>query len=127
MKSVLSVLFLFLFYQGFSQVDFDKRLLVKYSAEQLHDMAVNHPDILDYWTYYLDHSYRVETITPGKDLSHIPEITFKSSKKFNVLDLGVSMNKTGSQYFKIKNKNQLLILDSDEDFTRKYNAHRTKI
>lgn len=127
MKSILSVLFLFICIHAFSQADFDKRLLVKYSKSQLNDMALNQSDILNYWTFYLDNSYRVENIEPGKDLSHLPEITFKSAKSFNILEINESMLKTGNKYFKIKNKPQLLILDSSDEFSKKYNAYRAKI
>lgn len=122
--------FLMLFFLGisalaFSQGDFDKRLLVKYSEEQLKDMAVNHPDVLDYWTFYLDNSYEIVDLQHGKDLSDYPEIKFNSPEKFNILTLNAPMLQKGKTLFRIKNKDKLLVLDSNEGFIERYNTYRS--
>ena len=125
MKSILMLFFLGMSAYAFSQGDFDKRLLVKYSEQQLKDMSVNHPDVLDYWTFYLDNSYEVVEIQPGKNISEYPEIKFSSPEKFNVLALNAPMLQTGKTLFRIKNKDKLLVLDSNEEFTKRYNAYRS--
>lgn len=124
MKFLSLILFMGISASVFSQADFDKRLLARFSEAQLNDMAQNHPAVLDYWTFYLDHSYEVVDIEPGKSMDEYPEIKFKSPEKFNILDLDVSMLKKGKTHFRIKNSNKLLILDSNEGFVEKYNAYR---
>ena len=57
MKSILILFFLGVSMSVFSQGNFDKRLLVNFSEEQLNDMAANQSSVLTYWTYYLDNSY----------------------------------------------------------------------
>lgn len=126
MKFFTLILFLGISVSVFSQTDFDKRLLAKFSQEQLTDMAANHPNILNYWTYYLDHSYEIVDIQAGKDVSEYPEIQFKSPEKFNILKVDATMKKVGKTHFRIKNTNQLLILDSNTGFTKDYNAYRAK-
>lgn len=110
----------------FSQGNFDKRLLVNFSEEQLNDMAANQSSVLTYWTYYLDNSYEIIDIEPGKNLEMYPEIKFKSADKFNILELKVQMQKMGKTHFRIKNSNQLFVLDSKDQFIEKYNAYRAK-
>lgn len=126
MKFFTLILFMGISVSVFSQTDFDKRLLAKFSQEQITDMAANHPEILNYWTYYLDHSYEIVTIQAGKDVSEYPEIKFKSSGKFNILTVDASRQKVGKTHYRIKNSNQLLVLDSTTGFTKKYNAYRAK-
>jgi len=125
MKSILTFFFIGISAYAFSQGDFDKRLLVKFDAEQLKDMAVNHPDILDYWTFYLDHSYEIVDLEPGKNLSEYGEIKFSSSENFNILSINAPMQQMGKTLFRIKNKDKLLILDSSEAFIEKYNTYRS--
>lgn len=126
MKLFTLILFLGISMSVFSQTDFDKRLLAKFSQEQITDMATNHPNILNYWTYYLDNSYQIVNIGSGKDVSEYPEIKFKSPEKFNILKVDVRMQKVGKTHYRIKNSDQLLVIDSNTDFTKKYNAYRAK-
>lgn len=126
MKSILILFFLGVSMSVFAQSDFDKRLLAKYSEEQLTDMAENHSAVLTYWTYYLDNSYEIVDIEAGKNIDMYPEIKFKSADKFNVLEHDAKRQKVGKTHFRIKNTNQLLVLDSGDDFVKKYNAYRAK-
>lgn len=126
MKSILILFFLGVSLSVFSQGDFDKRLLVKFSEEQLTDMAANHRSVLTYWTYYLDNSYEIVDIQPGKNIDTYPEIKFKSADKFNILEINADRQQAGKTHFRIKNTNQLLVLDSGDDFVKKYNAYRAK-
>lgn len=125
MKFILMLFFIGFSAYAFSQGDFDKRLLAKYGEKQLKDMAANHPDVLDYWTFYLDNSYEIVDIQPGKDLSSYPEIKFNSPEKFNILSLNTPMLQKGKMYFRIKNQDKLLVLDSNLEFIERYNAYRS--
>lgn len=124
MKFFTLILFLGISVSVFSQDNFDKRLLEKYSQEQLNELAVNQPQIVDYWTFYLDNSYEIIDIQAGKSIEKYPEIKFKSADKFNVFELDSQMQKTGKTHYRIKNSNLLLVLDSKKEFIEKYNAYR---
>lgn len=124
MKTILILFFLGVSLSAFSQDDFDKRLLVKFSEEQIADLQKNHVDILTYWSYCLDNSYEVVDMNAGKNLEMYPEINFKSAEKFNVLEINEKRQKVGKTHFRIKNSNQLLVLDSGDELVKKYNAYR---
>lgn len=126
MKSILIILGLFCFGSAFSQSDFDQRLLVKYDAEQIAQLQDNESRVLDYWTYYLDHGYKIVAIPSGKEGDNFEEIKIKSMAKFNVLDAGVSMDNSAPKYYRIKGTNEMLVLLSGDDFTKKFNAQYSK-
>lgn len=126
MKLFTLILFLGISVSVFSQTNYDKRLLAKFSQEQITDMAVNQRSILNYWTYYLDNGYKVVDVPSGKNMDEYPEITYKSAEKFNILKLNTQISNLGQTYFRIKNSNQLLILDSSSHFIQKYNAYRAQ-
>lgn len=124
MKSVFIILFMGIGVQLFAQVDFDSRLLSKFDKAQLQQLAENQSPVLDYWTYYLDHGYQVVDVPAGKSADAYPEIKYKSAKKFNILDLGVSMNRDTKKYYRIEGTNQMLLIYSSDEFSKLFNAHR---
>ncbi len=126
MKSILIILGLFCFGSAFSQSDFDQRLLVKYDAEQIAQLQENDSRVLDYWTYYLDYSYEIVDIPSGKENNNFEEIKIKSMEKFNILDSKTKMDRTSPKYYRIKGTNEMLVLLSGDDFTKKFNAHHSK-
>ena len=59
MKSLLTLITLILGIASYGQVDYDKRLLSKYSEEKIEELIDKQPSLIDYWTYYLDNSYTI--------------------------------------------------------------------
>lgn len=126
MKLFTFILFLGISVSAFSQADFDKRLLERFSEEQIQALTLEQSPALDYWNYYLDHGYEIVDVPTGKTTtaSQFPEIKYKSKEKFNVLDLGVSMDAKTKKYFKIRGSNQLLMLYSRDEFSQLFNEYR---
>lgn len=126
MKTIFILFFLGVSLSAFSQDDFDKRLLVKFSEEQVLKMKSEHPNVLEYWDFYLDHSYVIVDVPEGKSASEYPELKFKSADKFNILAHDITMNSTVKKYYQLPGSNQMLVLLSSADFTKKFNEYRAK-
>ena len=112
MKSILMLFFLGFSAYAFSQGDFDKRLLVKYSEDQLTALQQKNPDIVGYMEYYLNHGY---TIMPKSELNgqvSAGTVKLKSLKpnKVNVFDADVSFPLDHDVYYNIEGKNEVLVL-----------------
>ena len=112
MKSILMLFFLGVSAYAFSQGDFDKRLLAKYSEDQLTALQQKNPDIVGYMEYYLDYGY---TIMPKSGLSgqvSAGTVSLKSLKpnKINVFDANVSFPLDRDVYYNIEGKDEVLVL-----------------
>lgn len=112
MKFILMLFFLGFSAYAFSQGDFDKRLLVKYSEDQLTALEQKNPDIVGYMEYYLNHGY---TIIPKSALSgqvSAGTIVLKSlkPKKVNVFDADVSFPLDHDVYYNIEGEDDVLVL-----------------
>lgn len=126
MKSILVVLGLICFSSIFAQSDYDERLLVMFDESQIIQFQENDSPSLDYWTYYLDHSYDIVEKPQGKNLDDVEELKIKNLEKFNILDSGISMDRHAPKYFRIKGSDQMLVLLSATKFTEQYNAFKSK-
>lgn len=124
MKSGLIVLFLFFACSLFAQNQYDERLLAKFNKEQITTLNTSNPEVIAYWTYYLDHAYSIENVPSGKDVSGLPEVKIKNLNRLNILELDVHMNRVAPMYYRIKGSNQLLVMMSNEEFSEKFNVHR---
>lgn len=123
--------FLILFFVGisayaFSQDDFDKRLLAKYSKDQIADFQKNHDAVLNYYSFYLDNSYiLVDSEKTGKQLiSNEHELKIKDLNDFNILAYNLTMDRTSRKIYKIKGSDTFLVLLSNSEFTDLYNRQR---
>ncbi len=124
-------LFLMLFFIGlsayaFSQGDFDKRLLAKYSTDQIADLQKSNNAVLDYYSFYLDNSYiLVDSEKSGKQLiSTENELRIKDLNDFNILSYKLTMDRNSRKIYKIKGSNTYLILLANSEFTDLYNRQR---
>src|SRR5690554_122869 len=112
MKSILILFFLSISAYAFAQGDFDKRLLAKYSAEQLTALEQKNPDIIGYMEYYLDHGY---TLMPKSALTgqrSAGTVKLKSLKpnRINVYDANLSFPLDYDVYYTIEGKDEVLVL-----------------
>lgn len=126
MKYFLHIACFFFAASVFAQSEFDDRLLAKFSEEQLEDYRENHPDILDYWDFYLDNSYEITSDIPLKKLNgnDLAEVKMRNRDKFNILDSKLHPDGYSTKYFRIKGSNDVLILFSKSEIAERYNAHR---
>lgn len=108
------------------QSDYDERLLARYSEDRLQELSEKKPSIVEYWTYYLDHSYTiVDGETSGKVLSTDEEIKIKNLKEFNILKLDIHMDRNRPKAYRIQGTNQFLILKSNDQFSKEFSRNRS--
>jgi len=125
MKSLLTLLAFCLALASFGQADFDERLLAKYSEKRIKELQEKQPAILEYWTYYLDHSYSIiDGEATGKFLITDQELKIKNLKEINILDLEVFMDRNLTKYYSIKGTSQYLALKSNNQFVREFSRTR---
>lgn len=122
MRSVLLLFLLFISFQAFGQKDYDKRLLAKYSEEQIKGLQTSNPEIIQFWTYFLDHGYIVDAVEYGKRIQLVDQIKIKNLEKFNPFSAGLSGPGEVRRYFSIADSDQILIVLSNDEFVQKFKA-----
>ncbi|NEN24121.1 hypothetical protein G3O08_11475 [Cryomorpha ignava] len=125
MKSILILFFLGVSLSVFSQGDFDKRLLAKFSEERIEELTKDHTAVIEYWTYYLDNSYIIiDGDATGKLLASGQSIRIKTLKDFNILNYDLHMDRNIRKTYDIKGTNSYLILLSNNEFSKAFSNQR---
>ena len=102
--------------------NYDKRLLSKYSEEQIEELLTEHAQVIAYWEYYLDNAYTIVDIPMEKEIEFEGIIDFKNPATFNILESGAEMHRTTSKFYEIKSdKTKMLVVYSGDMITRKFN------
>ncbi|HKK38472.1 MAG TPA: hypothetical protein VJ949_03595 [Cryomorphaceae bacterium] len=126
MKTLFTLLVLSISIGSMGQSQFDKRLLERYSEERISELNEKQPSTIEYWTYYLDHSYTiVDGEASGKAIPTDEEIKIKDLENFNILTLDIHMDRNSSKAYRIKGTNQYLILKSNDQFSKEFSRNRT--
>jgi len=120
MKSILFIGALLFGTLAFAQ-DYDERLLAKFSEEQIIKLQDQKPDVLQYFSFYLDNGYKLVDPKPGKDYSQYPEIKLKNSSEINLFDLDIEHPLNSYGYYRIKNSDKILLLIPRSSLTKSYN------
>lgn len=124
MKILLTLSLLVTALTGVAQRDYDPRLLAKFSEERIRELQRDQPQIIDYWTYYLDESYSIVALTDGKILKSEKTLRIKDFENLNILELNVHQDRSQSKAYKIRGTGEYLVLMSNDAFTAKYNKSR---
>lgn len=128
MKSILFTASLLVGLASFAQSDYDERLLAKFSEERIDQLSKDQPQIIDYYTYYLDHSYEIiDKEKSGKSFQVDQEVKIKDLNSFNILELGLTMDRSASKIYKIKGTDKYLRLLSNREFVLGYNKSRNNL
>jgi len=109
---------------AFGQTRVDLRLNAKFDPQQLADLQAKSPEVVAYWSYYLDHSYTISDAPVGKDISIYAEIEFTSIENFNILNTDLNMLRSSEQYYRIAGSDQIFVLLSNDTFVKKFNLTR---
>ncbi len=126
MKTLFTLLILAVSLSTMGQSQFDPRLLSRYSEERIAELKENQPSTIEYWTYYLDHSYTiVDGEATGKTMVSDEEIKIKDLENFNILDLDIHMDRNRSKVYKIKGMSQYLVLKSNTQFSQEFSRIRS--
>lgn len=128
MKTLFTFFVLIMSLVVMGQSNFDQRLLSRYSEERVQELLEKQPSTIEYWTYYLDHSYTIlDGEAMGKTILTDEEVKIKDLENFNVLDLEIYMDRNKSKTFKIKGTNHFLLLKSDTQFSKEFSNNRSKL
>jgi hypothetical protein len=106
---VLLMLGILLLPVGLFAQDFDQRLLSSYDATSLTDLATNNPHKLELLTYALENGMYFTESADSKGMQ-LTEIEVPENAA-SYADLGLTITDQ-NQYFKVKGKDQLLIVKS---------------
>ena len=103
----------------------DTRLSALYDADYLQRLQTLQPAQLERLNFYLDHSYSVESLPQGKTVDNLPTIDW-AAEGFNILvferDNQVQRQKTQPVYYHIRNSDTMLVLWSEDEFVKQFNA-----
>jgi hypothetical protein len=125
MKSLFTLLALIVGFAAMGQSDFDERLLVRFSEDYLNKLQQEQPEMLEYWTYYLDHGYTiVDGQLTGKTMTTEETVKIKDLNDINILDLDIQMDGKRPKAFLIKGTNQYLVLKGSRQFSKEFSRSR---
>lgn len=126
MKTLFTLVFLTICIGSMGQSQFDQRLLARYSEDRIAELNENQPSTIEYWTYYLDHSYTiVDGEATGKTIDTDEVLKIKDLENFNVLDLGIHMDGYRAKYYKVKGSDQYFVLKSSDQFSKEFSRNRS--
>ena len=110
LKTTLIITFSFFLCLGVNaQKSYPKELLKSYKDAELTSLTQEQIELLDYAVY---HACYLISVPQGKDISKFQEITLNSeSKLIRFTDLGIKIQEV-TQYFKILNRPELLVVKS---------------
>lgn len=119
LKTFITILVFTISFVGFTQTDHDKRLLERYSAEELTALQNNNPEEYEIITHALKVGISIGDIQHGKD----KEIQFDGvldkdpSKEHTYISLGVELIDR-YQYFRFKGTEKLVIVRPKQRITQ---------
>ena len=115
--------FLLLSSLAFSQSNsFDERLLSLYSQEQIESLLVENPDVISFWTYYLDSGYFISDYIEKKH-GHI-ENEVSLSGTLNLLELKIFPGNSGVKQFVDRENGKVLTVLPNEKIAGQLNENK---
>lgn len=124
MRIIFFLIFLCLGGMAGAQTDFDERLLAKFNKEKIQELEQSNPEVLAYWSYYLDNSYIITDLESGKSYEEFEILSIDDLHNFNILSADVHMERNNPKYYRIEGQNKLLILHSNTKFSSMFNQNR---
>jgi len=96
--------------------EFDSRLLVKYSVEELNKIEKDNPLEIKFLTHCIENAQYITPFPEGKEgvVEIIGEIEISDIKNINFFELNVELIQDNYQYYSIKNSNMLLVIKSKD-------------
>jgi hypothetical protein len=100
----------------------DKRLLSKYSKEELKKMEKETPEDFNYLNYYIANCYMIMDLPAEKSNAHEIKgtIQLKTMDMVNIYDLNLTPKDKDYQYFKIEGTTKMLVILSNEQIKASY-------
>lgn len=112
MKKVIGLIIVALISYSAHSQDFDKRLLAKYTEEELSTLQKDNPVEFEFLNKCLDGAVYLADYSPKKGMNKeiSGEIGLKDINAINFFELDIELIEDRYQYFKIKGHNKLLVI-----------------
>ena len=119
MKKILIVLISVMFSGSmlFGQnTEFDSRLLVKYSVEELNKIEKENPSEIKFLLHCIESAQYITPFPEGKEsaVEIIGEVEIRDINSINFFELGVELIQDNYQYYTIKASDMLLVIKSKD-------------
>ena len=119
MKKVLIILISIMFSGSmlFGQnTEFDSRLLVKYSVEELNNIEKENPSEISFLLHCIESAQYITPFPEGKEgaVEIIGEMEIRDINNINFFELNVELIQDNYQYYTIKDSNMLLVIKSKD-------------
>ena len=102
----------------------DKRLLAKYTAEEVKAIKAESPEEYKFITYCIENAFYITEMPAEKikaNPSNFGEITIKNVSKINFYDLNIPLKENDYQSFLIKGTKKVLMVKSKVHILRELN------
>jgi len=99
----------------------DKKLLVKYTVEEINTIKAEQPEEYKFLTYCIDNAFYIAEMPAEKikaNPSNFGEISIKNLSKINFYQLNISLKENDYQSFVIKGTSKVLIVKSKTHILR---------
>lgn len=115
-----------IFAQSKSTLTIDERLYEVFEADFLERMQKETPAMLEYYNFFLDNAYKIQTLNKDKTSTY-PKITVDNTEDINILklinDQKLKRDYNNQSIYQIADSNQLLILIAEKELAKKFNQH----
>lgn len=102
----------------------DPRLYDALSKTEIAEMQARNPFLIQYYNYFLDHSYKIIK-RPESNQLDLPEVDIPNINNFNILVLKKEQKLKraweSQTYYSIKGTDKVLVFISEREFTHKLN------
>lgn len=122
-KLLFAITFVLTTYLSEAQTNtFDKRLLSKFSENELQEMKRTSPETFNYWNYYAGNAFQVMDLVTEKSAAHEIKGTLQiaNSNAINIFDLKLVPSLKDYQYYQIEGTKKLLVILSEEQIKEKF-------
>lgn len=104
----------------------DPRLYDALSESEVQEMLDKNPFLIQYYNYFLDHSYKI-IAKPKSNQLELPMVVIPDTEDFNILLIKkkqkLKRDWENQTYYSIRGTDKVLVFISEKDFTKKLNEH----
>lgn len=104
----------------------DERLYEVFEVDFLERLQAQSPSQLQYYNFFLDNAYQIETLKAGKTSTY-KEVIIDDLENVNILkiikDQQLKRDYNNRTFYKIADTNKLLVLISEKEYAKKFNQY----
>jgi len=125
MRSILIIALCLFGISAYSQSDFDKRLLAKFSDDQIHKLQEVQPNSVAYFEFFLDHGYKLIDAKDGKDFQFEGILKVKDLDNINLFELGLEHPLKEYKFYQLRNSDKILVLVPRKQIIKHFNKKQS--